>query len=144
MRDRRATASGVHARYLIAADGVRSTVRSALGIPASRSEDLGERLCVLFRAPLWELIGDRRYAIYFITAAESGARIRTGRSPRPLGVRDEWDSGPDAVEPLTTRGDRLIREAPAIPTSSRIERVGVRVLRHLARALPGRPCLPDR
>ena len=59
----------IHARSLIAADGVRSTVRSALGIAASRSQELEARLSVLFRAPLWELVGDRRHAIYFITAA---------------------------------------------------------------------------
>ena len=77
----------IHTRYLIAADGVRSTVRSALGIAASRRQELEARLSVLFRAPLWELVGDRRYAIYFITGAAS-PRVRAVGPPGSLGVRD--------------------------------------------------------
>lgn len=77
----------IRSRYLLAADGIRSTVRSALGIPASRSEQLGERLAVLFRAPLWELVADRRYAIYFTGAERPSAlappaSLTAGSSPR--------------------------------------------------------------
>jgi putative polyketide hydroxylase len=100
----RDTASGserlVRASYLIAADGVRSTVRGALGIPASRREELEARLSVLFRAPFWELVGSYRYGIYFITGAP--------RSPVfvPVGLPDrwvfatEWDSDPAQIAAL--------------------------------------------
>jgi putative polyketide hydroxylase len=74
----------VRARYVIAADGIRSTVRAALGIPASRREQLGESLAVQFRAPLWELLGDCRYAIYWLT----GPAIRTVFVP--VGLPDRW------------------------------------------------------
>src|SRR5699024_7964169 len=56
----------IRARYLVAADGIRSTVRAALGIPASDSGPLAERVAVLLRAPLWELVGERRHVIYFL------------------------------------------------------------------------------
>ena len=78
----------VHARYLIAADGVRSTCCEALWPSrASRRELLGERLAVLFRAPLWELVGEHRYVIYLLDRARPARRVRAGGPPGPLGVR---------------------------------------------------------
>ena len=100
----RDTASGaerlVRAAYLIAADGVRSTVRGALGIPASRSEELEARLSVLFRAALWELVGGDRYAIYFITeAARSPVFVPAGLPDRWV-FATEWDSDPAQIASL--------------------------------------------
>jgi 2-polyprenyl-6-methoxyphenol hydroxylase-like FAD-dependent oxidoreductase len=90
----------INTRYLIAADGVRSTVRSALGIPASRSQHLGERLGVLFSAPLWDLLGEHRYAIYFITAAErSPVFVPAGRPDRWV-FATEWASDPGQIAAL--------------------------------------------
>jgi 2-polyprenyl-6-methoxyphenol hydroxylase-like FAD-dependent oxidoreductase len=112
----RDTASGaerlIRTRYLIAADGVRSTVRSALGIPASRSQELEERLSVLFRAPLWELLGDYRYVIYFVTAAErSPVFVPAGRPDRWV-FATEWDADPEQI-PALDHSDltRWIRDA---------------------------------
>jgi putative polyketide hydroxylase len=112
-------------RYLLAADGVRSTVRAALGIPASRRERLGERVVVLFRAPLWELVGERRYAIYFIGEPPSAFV--------PAGLPDRWqfgaesmDSAVDRVADLTeadvTRSIRAAAGDPAL--EPRIESIG--------------------
>ena len=112
----RDTASGVErlipTRYLIAADGLRSTVRSALGIRASRGQELEERLAVLFRAPLWRLLGDYRYVIYFVTAAErSPAFVPAGRPDRWV-FATEWDADPEQI-PTLTHSDvsRWIRDA---------------------------------
>ena len=74
----------MHARYVIAADGVRSVLRSALAIPASRRELLGKRLAVLFRGPLWELVGEHRYAIYMLTGG-AGSPVFV-----PAGLPDRW------------------------------------------------------
>jgi 2-polyprenyl-6-methoxyphenol hydroxylase-like FAD-dependent oxidoreductase len=74
----------LRARYAIAADGVRSTLRSALRIASSRREHLGERLAVLLRAPLWELLGDRRYAIYMLLE-QPGSPVFV-----PAGLPDRW------------------------------------------------------
>jgi 2-polyprenyl-6-methoxyphenol hydroxylase-like FAD-dependent oxidoreductase len=100
----RDTASGaerlIRTSYVIAADGVRSTVRGALGIRASRSEELETRLSVLFRAPLWELVGSYRYAIYFITgAARSPVFVPAGLPDRWV-FATEWDSEPGEIAAL--------------------------------------------
>jgi putative polyketide hydroxylase len=125
----RDTASGVErlirTRYLIAADGVRSTVRSALGIPASRSQELEERLSVLFRAPLWQLVGDYRYAIYFVSTGErSPVFVPAGRPDRWV-FATEWDADPEQI-PALDHSDvsRWIRDAAGDRTlEPRIERV---------------------
>jgi putative polyketide hydroxylase len=106
----------VRAHYVIAADGVRSTVRSSLGITASRSLELEERLSVLFRAPLWELLGDCRYAIYFITAADrSPVFVPSGRPDRWV-FATEWDSDPEQITSLDhSEVTRWIREAAGDP-----------------------------
>ena len=102
----------IRTRYLIAADGVRSTVRSALGIPASRSQELEERLSVLFRAPLWELVGDYRYVIYFITAAERSPVFVPAGCPNRWVFATEWDSDPEEIPALDhSEVIRWIREA---------------------------------
>jgi putative polyketide hydroxylase len=125
----RETASGaerlIRASYVIGADGVRSTVRNALGIPASRSDELEARLSVLFRAPLWELLGDYRYAIYFITAAErSPVFVPLGRPDRWV-FATEWDSESAQIADLD-HSDAIgwIREAAGDHTlEAQIERV---------------------
>ena len=77
----------IRARYLIAADGIRSTVRTALGIPTRGPGDLGDRLGVLFRAPLWEVVGEHRYVIYFLSG-DAGPI-----SALPVGRPDRWVYG---------------------------------------------------
>ena len=74
----------VRARYVVGADGLRSRVRDELGIPVAVSEGLAQRLAVVFRAPLWELLGARRYGIYFITAGSGDASFL------PVGKPDRW------------------------------------------------------
>jgi putative polyketide hydroxylase len=115
----------IHTRYLIAADGVRSTVRSALGIPASRSEHLGERLGVRFSAQLWDLLGEHRYAIYFITAAERSPVFVPSGLPDRWVFATEWDSEPAQIAALEN-SDVIgwIREAAGDHTlEARIESV---------------------
>jgi putative polyketide hydroxylase len=115
----------IHARYLIAADGPRSTVRRALGIEASRREELEERMAVLFRAPIWDLLGDHRYAIYLVAGGgRSSAFIPSGRPDRWVFAID-WDSARRRaadLEPSEVRG--WIREAAGAPKlDARIERI---------------------
>ena len=59
-------------------------VRAALGIPASDSGPLAERLTVLLRGPLWELVGEHRHVIYFLDGEVAAVPIEP---PRPLGLR---------------------------------------------------------
>jgi putative polyketide hydroxylase len=74
----------IRARYLIAADGIRSTVRTALGIPTRGPGDLGDRLSVLFRAPLWDVVGEHRHVIYFLSGDDGPT------AALPVGLPDRW------------------------------------------------------
>ena len=74
----------VRATYVIGADGMQSKVREELGIATQGEENLAQRLGIHFRAPLWELLEDRRYVIYFLTE-EPEARIFV-----PVGQPDRW------------------------------------------------------
>jgi putative polyketide hydroxylase len=71
------------ARYLIAADGAHSTVRESLGIPMTGAGDLADYERVEFSAPVWQVVGERRYALYLINGlgipGVVAAHGRTGR-----------------------------------------------------------------
>ena len=56
----------VRARYLVAADGARSTVRTALGIPMLGPTDVLVGSGALVRAPLWSLLPEPRYGAYWV------------------------------------------------------------------------------
>jgi 2-polyprenyl-6-methoxyphenol hydroxylase-like FAD-dependent oxidoreductase len=89
----------IRARYLIGADGVRSTVRRTLAIPAARREDLGGSLAVTFRAPLWELLGEHRYVIYWLTGERPPVFVPVGRDRWVYATY--WDSARGAIEDLS-------------------------------------------
>ena len=83
-------------RFLVAADGIHSTVRGAAGIPLSHREDLGERLAIAFRAPLWDALGPVRHAIYVVTGAGRPSFFV------PTGLPDRWVFGAE-WDPATER-----------------------------------------
>lgn len=58
--------AAVRSRYLVGADGHRSTVRDALGIAMEGPDDLGQYLSILFRADLSEVLSDPVYGLYMI------------------------------------------------------------------------------
>ena len=116
----------VRARYLIAADGIRSTVRTALGIPTRGPGNVGDRLGVLFRAPLWEVVGEHRHVIYFLSGEEGPT------SALPVGLPDRWMYGRDRdpqrerLEDVTPEQvTRWLRLASGVPDlEPEIESVG--------------------
>jgi len=83
----RAARRRVRARYLIGADGVRSSVRKHIGIPGDGVDNLAKRVAILFHAPLWQLAGEHRYLIYFLTGEPAS------RSLIPAGKHDRWVLG---------------------------------------------------
>src|SRR3954471_23857283 len=63
LRDGRA----LRARYVVAADGARSAARRALGIAMHGEQDVLVGYTTLFRAPLWEVVGEHRHLIYSVS-----------------------------------------------------------------------------
>jgi putative polyketide hydroxylase len=115
----------IRARYLIAADGVSSTVRRALGIAMHGNGRLAERIGVQLRAPLWSLVGAKRHVIYPITSSEAAATfIPAGGGERWI-YAQTWDPGRERLEDYTDeRVTRLIRiAAGASSITPRIERI---------------------
>jgi putative polyketide hydroxylase len=102
----------VRARLLVAADGARSAIRGALGIAMHGEEDVMTGYTTLFRAPLWEVVGEHRHLIYS-TAGRNGPAsfIPTGRSDRWL-FGDRTD-GPNA--PGSTEVAERIRAGAGVP-----------------------------
>lgn len=59
--------STVRATFVIGADGAHSVVRRHAGITMEGPGELGTYLAVLFRAPLADVVGERRHGIYMLT-----------------------------------------------------------------------------
>jgi putative polyketide hydroxylase len=117
----------VRARYVIGADGMHSKVREELGIAREGTETLEERLAIHFRAPLWDLVGERRHAIYFITAEPQDRVFLPIGKPDRWAFGRRWDSAVDDVDALTfEQMERWIRDAAgALDLPIEIERSSV-------------------
>jgi putative polyketide hydroxylase len=105
----------LRARYLVAADGIRSTVRAALGIPAHGPGFVGQSLGILFRAPVWEVVGEHRHVIYFV--GEDGMKAAL-----PVGLPDRWMVGLGDLEPTDVVNE--VRRIVGVPDlQPRVENV---------------------
>jgi 2-polyprenyl-6-methoxyphenol hydroxylase-like FAD-dependent oxidoreductase len=116
----------IAARYLVAADGIRSTVRTALGIPTRGPGHLGDRIGVLFRAPLWEVVGEHRHVIYFLSGDEAPtSALPVGRPDRWVYGRN-WDPQRERLADVTAEQvTRWLRLASGVPDlEPEIESVG--------------------
>ena len=83
VRDATGAARTVRARYLVAADGAHSTVRDMIGVEMRDREGAHGGVQVVFRAPLWSLLGSLRYALYVVTTPSApGVFLPAGRGDR--------------------------------------------------------------
>ena len=60
----------VRAKYLIAADGHRSPIRTELGIATTGRGTFGRQMIILFRADLEPLVADRKFFLCFVSNPE--------------------------------------------------------------------------
>ena len=116
----------VDARYVIAADGAHSMIRERLGIPRRETGELEHAQSVLFRAPLWDLLGDVRYGLYAPDQPTGGIFL-------PGGLPDRWIyglllSGEQATDPARIDLPELLRRieiASGVPgLQVEVERTG--------------------
>ncbi len=91
LHDRDGGRRDVRARYLVAADGAHSVVRRLLGVGMEEHEGAYGGVQVVFRAPLWPLLGDVRYALYFVTTPSAPGLFL------PAGRGDRWVYGPSSL-----------------------------------------------
>ena len=121
VRDRTGDTRWVRARFVIGADGAHSVIRTLLGI--DRSETSGGALAgvqVVFRAPLWELLGERRYVLYSVTTPSApGAFFPAGPDDRWVYApgTDRSNEDPDALA-------AMIRAGAGFDVDVRVERFG--------------------
>jgi 2-polyprenyl-6-methoxyphenol hydroxylase-like FAD-dependent oxidoreductase len=106
----------VRARYVVGADGPRSRIRQELGIATEGSETVAERLTVHFRAPIWNLVGDRRHVIYFLTGEQEGESFLPAGEPDRWVFALPWDASKgDSDRPTAALMKRWIRDAAGDP-----------------------------
>lgn len=88
-----AATSRVRAQCVIAADGAHSLVREQLGIGMDGPDHLATYERVEFSAPLADVAGDRRYALYVITRTDAaGVLAQQGHGDR-WGISRERTAG---------------------------------------------------
>ena len=137
----------VRARYLVAADGAHSRIRTALGIAMRGPDGLGHVVTALFRAPLWAVLGEHRYGIYSVGRP---ARRRAPSCPPAAATAGSTAPGCDAGggPGATRRSASCAGSAPGAGIGDldvSIERTGAFTLRRPAgRPLPRRERLPRR
>jgi 2-polyprenyl-6-methoxyphenol hydroxylase-like FAD-dependent oxidoreductase len=93
-------------QHLVAADGARSGIRSALGIELEGSDGLVEGVRAEFRAPLWGWLGEHRHGVYGISEPEAAGTLL------PAGPGDRWLYGfesPVAQRPEPAEVEQIMR-----------------------------------
>jgi 2-polyprenyl-6-methoxyphenol hydroxylase-like FAD-dependent oxidoreductase len=125
IRDAAGRLTRIEAAYAIGADGAHSGVRAELGIEMQGEEDLMGAVSVLFRAPLWEMLGPHRYGLYAAAHPEAEGVFL------PAGPGDRWlygvlvpsgSAGPGEDEGALLARIRTAAGVSDMPAS--IERIG--------------------
>ncbi|MCK2221756.1 FAD-dependent monooxygenase [Actinomadura sp. ATCC 31491] len=91
------TESVVRADYVVAADGYRSPLRHALGVPTSGKGELGQMCSIMFDADLGGLIREREVTLWYLqNSAFTGVIVTgTGVGAHVLGVNLAEGQTPD-------------------------------------------------
>jgi 2-polyprenyl-6-methoxyphenol hydroxylase-like FAD-dependent oxidoreductase len=122
----RTEAGGTHrvveAGYLVGADGPRSVVRQCLGVGVQSTEEVLHSFSAVVRAPLWEVVGRRRYGIYVTENPAPGTFLPAGQGDRWV-YAFGWDPRAESMAELAQ--DQLI---PRIQEAAGVRDLPVSVL----------------
>jgi 2-polyprenyl-6-methoxyphenol hydroxylase-like FAD-dependent oxidoreductase len=126
LRDPDGSSRAVHARYVVAADGGRSTVRDLVGVRMEGSGKLEDAVSALFRAPFWDLVGEHRYGMYSPSSPEApGIFLPAGRGDRWIYGLIVPPDGPPAESIGAEDMSRQVEIGSGLPGfRPRIERLG--------------------
>jgi 2-polyprenyl-6-methoxyphenol hydroxylase-like FAD-dependent oxidoreductase len=106
----------VRARFVVGADGPRSTVRAALGIGWERLGTLGEFVQVLFRPDLARLIGRRAHGLNVVQHPDvPGVLLPVGGGRWAFAHRWYPERGETAFDYTAERCVELLRVATGLP-----------------------------
>jgi putative polyketide hydroxylase len=97
----------VRAQYLLAADGHRSRIREWLGIGAHGYGTLSHNVAVVFEANIEALIGERRFALYYLQNPRFTGVFVNGDDPHIAIAGMEYD--PNRDSPRDFDHDRALR-----------------------------------
>ena len=113
------TERSVRARYLIAADGNRSTIRQHLGIKTYGPGVFGHNLSILFSADVQAPLRGRRIAVCFIhnSSVRQGTSLVFARNGQGFALFTPYDpaAGEREEDFAGERGIALVRSAVGIP-----------------------------
>jgi putative polyketide hydroxylase len=109
----------VHARYLIAADGSRGTIRKGLGIQTHGPGSLGHRISILFSADMQSALRGRRVAVCFVqnAAVPPGTSLIFAKNGEGYALFSPYhpEKGEKEEDFAGERGIELVRGAIGIP-----------------------------
>lgn len=118
VRDRESGAvRTLRARYVIAADGARGTLRERLGVPAHGRGTFRHQVSILFRAELAEVLAGRRFSICQIENPDVTAVLGHDDTltEGTLIVTYRPDAGEAVADFTTERSVALVRAAVGVP-----------------------------
>ena len=117
LRDR---ASGkeevVRAQYLVAADGHRSRIRDWLGIGTHGYGTLSHNAAVVFEGNIEALLGERRFALYYLQNPRFTGVFVNGDEPNVAAAAIEYDPRRESPEDFDhDRALRIVRDVLGVP-----------------------------
>ncbi|GAA2288881.1 FAD-dependent monooxygenase [Nonomuraea roseoviolacea subsp. roseoviolacea] len=109
--------SMVRADYVVAADGYRSPLRQALGIPTTGKGPLGHMFSIMFDADLSGLVREREVTLWYLqNDVFTGVIVTgTGVGAHVVGVNYDPDKGESAADFTPERCVELVRVATGVP-----------------------------
>lgn len=102
----------VQARYVIAADGARSTLRDLLGIRMQGNESLGSQIGIYFEADLWRWVSNRPNLLWWVFNAKTVGVLIALDGHRRWTYNFGYDASKQTPEDFSEeRCARIIRDA---------------------------------